>query len=391
MTSNALVLQDKFDTLDANLNGELVERRHEIRTAIVALVAGVHVFYLGQPGVAKSLLVDRIDAYIEGARTFKVLMSRFTTPEEVFGPVSLKGLENDQFVRKIEGYLPTAEIGFLDEGFKANSSILNNLLWAINERQYRQGVDVIEIPLSTLFLASNELPEDDSLNALYDRLLFRHEVKPVRDQSNFLKMLRTHRPVDPAPVLTWAEVEQAKAEARDVIIPEAVFNAVADLRKNLRAEGIEPTERRFVESMKAVKASAWLDGRDTADVEDLRPLQHVFWDQPDQSSTVDKIVLAIANPVDNEARALLEEVEKLEASLDKIGSDEEKHRKGQEIHSKLRRAAKDLANLEKRAGNSRRRSEIISEVRERLHSVTERVLSDVFGFDPNNATIDTKP
>lgn len=391
MTTNApaLVLQDKFDTLEANLNSELVERRAEIRTAIIALVAGVHVFYLGQPGVAKSLLVDRIDAYIDGARTFKVLMSRFTTPEEVFGPVSLKGLQNDEFVRKTEGYLPECEFGFLDEGFKANSSILNSLLWAINERQYRQGQTVIDIPLSTLFLASNELPEDESLNALYDRLLFRHEVKPVRDQGNFLKMLRTHRPKDPTPVLTWDEVKDAVEEARLVTIPDAVFDAIAQLRKDLKAEGIEPTERRFVESMKVVKASAWLDGRDTADVEDLRPLQHVFWTQPDQSNTVDKIVLAIANPVDNEARGLLEEVERLEASLDKIVSDEEKHRKGQEIHGKLRRAAKDLNALEKRAGQSRRRSEIIAECRERLHSLTERVLSDVFDFDTKNANIDT--
>lgn len=383
--STTPVLQDQFDALEANLNNELVERRSEIRTAIIALVAGVHVFYLGVPGVAKSLLVDRLAAYIGDARTFKILMSRFTTPEEVFGPVSLKGLENDEFIRKIEGYLADAELGFLDEGFKANSSILNALLWAINERQYRHGNEVIEIPLGTLFLASNELPEDDSLNALYDRLLFRHEVKPVRDMNKFLHMLRTNIPTNPTPVLTWAEVEQAKAEAKQVIIPEGVYEKVAELRRTFKEAGIEPTERRYVESMKVLKASAWLDGRDTADVEDISPFQHIFWTQPDQYNEVAKIVTKIANPIDNEARALLEEVEKLEASLAKIGSDDERHRKGQEIHTKLRRAAKDLAGLEKRAGSSRKRSEVIAEVRERLHSVTEKVLTDVFNFNPDEA------
>lgn len=383
--STTPVLQDKFDALEANLNNELVERRSEIRTAIIALVAGVHVFYLGVPGVAKSLLVDRLTAYIDGARTFKILMSRFTTPEEVFGPVSLKGLENDEFIRKIEGYLADSEFGFLDEGFKANSSILNALLWAINERQYRHGNSVIEIPLSTLFLASNELPEDDSLNALYDRLLFRHEVKPVRDMNKFLHMLRTNIPAQPVPVLTWTEIEQAKAEAKQVIIPEGVYEKVAELRRTFKEAGIEPTERRYVESMKVLKASAWLDGRDTADVEDISPFQHIFWTQPDQYNEVAKIVTKIANPIDNEARALLEEVEKLEASLAKIGSDDERHRKGQEIHTKLRRAAKDLAGLEKRAGSSRKRSEVIAEVRERLHSVTEKVLTDVFNFNPDEA------
>ncbi len=381
MSTAPASLQERFDALDANLNSELVERRHEIQTAIHALISGTHCFYLGSPGTAKSLLVDRICAYIDGARDFKILMSRFTTPEEVFGPVSLKGLENDEFVRKIEGYLADSEIGFLDEGFKASSSILNSLLWAINERQYRHGNEVIGIPLSTLFLASNELPEDDSLNALYDRLLFRHEVKPVHDQSNFLRMLKTQRPAKPTPVLSWDDVEQAKREAADVVITNDVYDAVAQLRRDLKTAGIEPTERRFVESMKVVKASAWLDGRDLADAEDLRLLRHCMWTDPSQASEVDKIVLAIANPLDNEAHALLEEVERLEASLEKIGTEDDKMRKGQEIHGKLRRAAKDLAGLEKRAGNSRRRSEVIGEVRERLHSVTERVLKDVFDLD----------
>jgi MoxR-like ATPase len=271
----------------------------------------------------------------------------------------------------------------LDEGFKANSSILNSLLWAINERQYRHGTDVIDIPLSTLLLASNEYPQDDSLNALYDRLLFRFVVKPVRDQQNFLRMMKTVRPENPQPILTWEEIRAAQDEAKQVVIPDPVFEAMAELRRQLKAEGIEPTERRFVESTKIIRATAWLDGCMVADVEHLRPLQHVLWERDEQQATVDKLVIALANPIDNEANALLEEVEKLEEKLNSITNDEEKHRKGTEIHGKLRRAKKDLDAIEKRAGNSRRRSETISEVRERLHAITERVLKDVFNFDPD--------
>lgn len=383
MTGTTLSLQDKFDLLENTLNAELVERRQENRALTIALVGGVHIFLLGPPGVAKSLLVDRMNAYVSGARVFKILMSRFTQPEEVFGPVSLKGLENDEFVRKIEGYLADCEIGFLDEGFKANSSILNSLLWAINERQYRHGTDVIDIPLSTLLLASNEYPQDDSLNALYDRLLFRFVVKPVRDQQNFLRMMKTVRPENPTPILTWDEIRTAQAEAKQVVIPDPVFEAMAELRRQLKGEGIEPTERRFVESTKIVRATAWLDGCMVADVEHLRPLQHVLWERDEQQATVDKLVIALANPIDNEANALLEEVERLEEKLNSITNDEEKHRKGTEIHGKLRRAKKDLDTIEKRAGNSRRRSETITEVRERLHAITERVLKDVFNFDPD--------
>lgn len=385
------VLQDKFDAIIDVLNQELVERRHEINAMVTALVAGTSIFLLGPPGVAKSMLVDRLNAYIDQADLFKILMSRFTTPDEVFGPVSLKGLENDEFKRKIEGYLATAQMGFLDEGFKANSAVLNALLWAINERQYRHDTEIIDIPLHLIMLCSNELPQDESLGALYDRLLFRFEVKPVRDQGNFLRMLRTQRVEHPTPILTWDEVMTAHDESKAVLIPDSVYEALAQLRKDLKQEGIEPTERRFVESMKIIRATAWLDGRTAADPEDLRPLEHVLWEVPEQQTLVSKTVLAIANPLDNEATELLQEIERLEQQLDKIESTDEKHRKGQEIHQKLRRAARDLSALEKRAGTSRRRSETIGECKDRLHRLTERTLTDVFGFDPNTQKINLDP
>ena len=382
-----LTLQDRFYRLEDTLNVELVERRSEIRAAMIALVAGAHVFFLGPPGVAKSLLVDRIHAYITGANAFSILMSRFTTSEEIFGPVSLRGLEEDRFVRQIDGYLATAEIAFLDEVFKANSSILNALLWAINERRYRHGNDVIEIPLSTLFCASNELPQDESLSALYDRLMFRFEVKPVRDPANFMRMLRTHRPERPEPIMSWQDVQAAQAEAAEVVVPDVVFEALTELRRQLKERDIEPTERRFVQAMKIVRANAWLDESDVADVEHLRPLEHCLWTDPSQIAEVAGIVLKLANPLDQEAHELLAEIDKLEDQLNSIGQDEEKHRKGSEIHNKLRLAKKELDSIQERAGNSRRRSETIAEARDRLHNLTHRVLREVFSVDPNTVDV----
>lgn len=381
-TPAAPPLQDLFDLLGATLNQEMVERRQEIDTALIALVAGVHVFYLGTPGTAKSMMVDRLNAYIGGARVFKILMSRFTTPDEVFGPVSLAGLKDDRFERRIEGYLADAELVFLDEGFKSNSSVLNALLWAINERIYRHGTNVVHVPLSTLFLASNELPQDESLGALYDRLLFRFEVKKVRDQNSFVRMIRTVRPETPDPILTWEQVETAKAEARNVVIPDEVVTAVADLRKKLAEKGIEPTDRRFVEALKIVRAAAWLDGCTQADTEHLRPLQHVFWEVPEQAATVSQVVLAIANPMENEALSLLAELDKLEESLNKLVGDDDKQRKGAELHGKLRKAKKELDALKKRAGSGRRRTGTLNEIQTRLTVLTERVLEEVFKIDP---------
>lgn len=375
-------LQSRFAELEDVLNIEVLERRHEIRALQLAMIAGVHIFLLGSKGVAKSLLIDRTCAYISGVRKFKKMMTRFTTPEEVNGPIMLSGLERDEFIRKIEGYLPTAQLAFLDEGFKANSSILNALLMAINERQYEHGTDLISIPLATMFIASNELPQDESLGALYDRLLFRFEVQPIRDASNFARMLKTVRPENPTAILTWDEILVAQKEAAQVVVPDSVIDAVTGLRRDLREKGIESSDRRFVESLKVVRAAAWLDGSTVADVEHLQPLRHILWDVPEQQADVDDLVLKIANPFINETKVLLKEIGELEVAVDKILVDPDKQRKGSELSGKCRRYKKELDALEKRAGASARRNEAITEVKDRLRNVTDRLLRDVFGLDP---------
>ena len=375
------VLGDKFEELNTQLNVWMVERQREINASITALLARRHVFLLGSPGIGKSFLVDLFLDFIVDARSFKILMSRFTTPPEVFGPVSLKGLENDRFMRKIDGYLPTAHFAFVDEIFKANSSILNSLLWAMNERQYRHDDTIIGIPLATLFCASNELPQGEELGALYDRIDVRLEVKGVRDPANFKRMLRL--PNTPRqPILTWDEVKQAQDEVLQVTIPDKVLEQITELRRLLKTEGIEPTERRFRSALSLIQAAAWLDGCPIADVEHIRPLQHVLWDKPEQQAVVDKHVLAIASPLDQECNELMAEIDRLEQRLDAIENDEDKHRKGTEIHTKLQRAKKDLDDIEKRAGTSRRRAQVTREVRARLLSVTQRVLREVFNLDP---------
>jgi MoxR-like ATPase len=374
-------LGNKFEDLNTQMNVWMVERQREINASITALLAKRHVFLLGSPGIGKSWLVDLLMDFIQDAEAFKILMSRFTTPPEVFGPVSLRGLEEDKFLRKIQGYLPTAHFAFVDEIFKANSSILNALLWAMNERQYRHDEKVIPIPLTTLFCASNELPQSEELGALYDRIDVRLEVKPVRDPANFKRMLRL--PDTPrVPILTWDEVNAAQAEVKLVHIPDTVLDQVTELRRLLKGESIEPTERRFRSSLSLIQAAAWLDGCPVADVEHIRPLQHVLWDKPEQQSVVDKHVLAIASPLDQECNELMAEIDRLEQRLDAIENDEDKHRKGTEIHTKLQRAKKDLDDIEKRAGTSRRRHQVTREVRARLLSVTQRVLREVFNLDP---------
>lgn len=380
-----LTLHEKFAALEDKLNSELVERRTEIYCMLLADIAATTFFMLGPPGTAKSFLPARKAKYVSGVNYFDILMTRFTQPEEIFGPPSLKALENDQFLHIIDGYLPWADAAMVDEIFKAGSSILNAFLWIINERKYRHGSDVISVPLTAFYCASNELPSDNSLNALYDRLLFRFEVQPVSDTSSFLKMMSTKLDPNPTPIMSWADVRQAQEEAADVEIPDRVYEALADIRAEFAKKDIRPSERRFVESLKIVRAAAWLDECPKADTDHLTPLEHVFWDVPGQRGEVSRIVLEKANPLEVEANALLTGIKELNDSIDAVSSDDERMRLGNEVHTKLNEATDELRDLKARAGTGKRRSVKVAEVKDALSKVTDRVLTEIFSFSPEDA------
>ena len=184
------IMQHKLNNLIEQLSQGLVQREDVIKTALLTLIAGENLLLIGPPGTAKSLLARRIsEALIEDTTPnshlfFEYLLTKFSTPEEIFGSLSLTELKKDNFHRKTAGYLPTAQVGFLDEIFKASSSILNTLLTILNERRFHNGTQVENVNLQTLIGASNELPNEQSeLSALYDRFLLRKYVGYV-DSSN---------------------------------------------------------------------------------------------------------------------------------------------------------------------------------------------------------------
>ena len=196
--------RDVLRAIRDELQQVFLERNELIDGALVALVAAQHVLVIGPPGTAKSMLADEVCRRIDGAAYFQWLLTRFTTPEELFGAVSLKALEQDDYRRLTTHKLPEAHIAFLDEVFKASSSILNTILTLINERRFHNGREVADVPLLTLFAASNELPEDDELLALHDRFLLRFVVDYVSEDFRFLKLLQA-RPATSRTTLSLAE------------------------------------------------------------------------------------------------------------------------------------------------------------------------------------------
>lgn len=292
--------------LAGDLRRAFVERDDEIRCLLVALVAEEHVLLLGDPGTGKSALTHALTRALGGAQ-FQVLMTRFTVPEEVFGPISLAGLERDEYRRVTAGYLPTATIAFLDEVFKANSAILNSLLTALNERAFDDGGRRLPIPLQLCVGASNELPEDSTLDALFDRFVLRRWVQPIADRDAFRRLLATTTEPTTTATLSPADLDALRADARAVVVPDDVLDALLAARDALAQEhGIHASDRRWRKAMKLVRAVAAIDGRQVATRDDLLVLVDALWRRPEDRPAIYGAIAKVVAPDLAEALRLLD-------------------------------------------------------------------------------------
>jgi MoxR-like ATPase len=267
----------------------LVERDVPVRLALLAAVAGEHLLLIGPPGTAKSLVARRLHLAFAGCKYFERLLTRFSVPEELFGPLSIKGLEDDRYERLTDAYLPTASIAFLDEIFKANSAILNALLTILNEREFDNGTRRERVPLISAVGASNELPEGDELHALFDRFLLRFHVGPVsRAAFPALLGLEGEPLIDVPPNLQLGAEDLAaiRRAAVTVTVPDDVIALLSDLREWCAAEKIVVSDRRWRKVVKLLQTSALTNGRSSVSIWDCWLLQHCLWTVAEQRAKI---------------------------------------------------------------------------------------------------------
>jgi MoxR-like ATPase len=311
------------------LSRSFLDKQEMIRLLLISVVAGEHMVVVGPPGTAKSALV-RLFARLIDARYFEYLLTRFTEPNELFGPVDIRAFREGTYTRRTADMLPEAEIVFLDEIFKSNSAILNSLLTILNERRFSNGANVVKVPLLSLFGASNEVPNDENLAAIFDRFLLR-VVSDNLDSYHFAGLIERGLRNEAAalagtevkPLVTAAELHQVnRTLSSRLSFGEELLSRYKGLVFQIRSEGVSISDRRVVKLLKLLAASAIVDGRTEANDSDFFVLRHV-WNNLDQAELLDEIVTPVVERFYREhpnARRLQGGQVGLEALLGELGT-----------------------------------------------------------------------
>lgn len=366
---------ERFKQLLGEMNRGIYEKETEISLSLLAALAGESIILLGPPGVAKSMVARQLKTAFRDAQSFEYLMSRFSTPDEIFGPVSIQKLKtSDTYERAMEGYLPTADVVFLDEIWKAGPAIQNTLLTVINEKIFRNGNREMHLPLKLLVAASNELPaKGEGLEALWDRFVIRIESRPIKLEKNFRAMLlESHADfsgstgilghADNADFSDLKITSEEYAEWTEKIckigVKEEVLDAISAIRKSLRAVNVDEaaerrniyvSDRRWKNIVRLLRTSAFMQDREEVDICDLLPIYHCLWQEPEERDAIRNIVIrALFSPF----------ADKLVEMKNALAEDIKYHRvrrnpeDGRDYEGEIENLSDGLTSLEKQLGEN---------------------------------------
>lgn len=369
---------ERFKQLLGEMNRGIYEKETEISLSLLAALAGESIILLGPPGVAKSMVARQLKTAFRGAQSFEYLMSRFSTPDEIFGPVSIQKLKtSDTYERAVEGYLPTADVVFLDEIWKAGPAIQNTLLTVINEKIFRNGNREMHLPLKLLVAASNELPtKGEGLEALWDRFVIRIESRPIKLEKNFRAMLlESHADfsgstgvLGHADFADNADFSDLKITAEEyaewaekickIGVKEEVLDAISAIRKSLRAVNVDEaaerrniyvSDRRWKNIVRLLRTSAFMQDREEVDICDLLPIYHCLWQEPEERDAIRNIVIrALFSPF----------ADKLVEMKNALAEDIKYHRvrrnpeDGRDYEGEIENLSDGLSSLEKQLGEN---------------------------------------
>lgn len=322
-------LREKTIEVLEGMRHGVLERDEPIALSLLSAMAGESIFLLGLPGVGKSMVARRLKTAFEKASAFEYLMSRFSTPDEIFGPVSISLLKDqDRYERVTAGFLPDADVVFLDEIWKAGPAIQNSLLTVLNEKIFLNGNREIRLPLKGFIAASNELPaKDEGLEALWDRFLIRYVVEPIDKAENFRRLLTFDTGKEFKRVFTpfsQKDYEEVRKMCSFIEIPDVILDCVIDLHNKMHSKANEidtesgeiPDEnsryyisdRRWRKCMGVLRASACLNGRNSVDFSDVLLFSHLLWNDDSmivevRQMTAEAVIAAIFRKILDEFKS----------------------------------------------------------------------------------------
>ena len=293
-------LKGRITKIVEHLNEGIHERDEVIAVSLLAALSNQNVFLFGAPGTAKSLIARRLSCAFDTGSYFEYLMHRFSTPEEIFGPVSITELKKDSFLRKTEGFLPECEFAFLDEIWKSSPPILNTLLTIINEKLFRNGTEMKTVPLKALIAASNETPPpEQGLEALFDRFSVRLNVPPVESKDNFENLLGSQPTLADLKMpeglaIKNAEWEEWCKQIHSVELSKETLDIIHDIRLSLEEKGekldVYISDRRWQKAAILLKAAAFFCERKETNLVDTLLLRHCLWTTKENREEMAKIV-----------------------------------------------------------------------------------------------------
>lgn len=305
-------MKTKLNNLLSELNHGFIGREEMVKSALLTMIAGENLLLIGPPGTGKSLIARQISQALAQPETpnqayFEYLLTKFSTPEELFGPLSISELKQDRFHRNTQGYLPTVQVAFLDEIFKASSSILNALLTILNERKFHNGTQTQNIPLQALIAASNELPKGQAeLSALYDRFLVRRFVDYVgENQLQDFFRLPEKRAISPENQLSRNELAEIQQNAAKVVFPEPIQAALlaiwAKHKETFKENADERlSDRRFAKILHLLRISAFTNQREQVDLSDLFLLKDCLWNDETNAEKVRELIMDVLRQCDQQ-------------------------------------------------------------------------------------------
>ena len=372
-----MMINKKLLKLETEINGCFMEREEIVRGLLVTAIARGNMLILGAPGAAKTAIAETLSRQL-GGNFFSRLLTKVSAPEELFGPLSLKALENDQYKRVTKGKLPEADVAVIDEVFKCNSAVLNTLLPIMNERVYFDDSSIPKpIPLQVLVGLSNELPDggvNGELAALWDRFDLKYIVDYVKDERNFATMLKLSNG-KPSTTISLQELQGAQQQAEQVYISDDTINALVRLWKELKSQGFIISDRRFRNCLRFLKAHAWLEGRNVVADDDIVILSNMLWTDPEQIKQSKKIVMGFANPLTVKANEIFDGAFELAAKLKETPDSAERTGMATEANHKFKVAQKMLDGLLKQAKSEGKATGKIIERLAQIKEMNENVVN----------------